>query len=573
MSGKPRILFVTGSEKVALPVPEEFASAFQIIEVESALEALSRLSQEPCMGIFVAASRSQDLQQIEDCLDSEKILEWMPDGVALLDLENRIVWANERFCKWTEFEDVVGENFYRALGTPEILGPDFCPLHTTMGTGVSASSTLKVDENFYCQVHAAPVQEGRQEIQHVVVTLSDVTEEIHQQQKLAAIHRAGTSLADLRPDEVFDMEVADRIELLKSNILHYTQDLLNFDVVEIRLLEQKTGVLSPLMAVGIDAEAAQRALVAETVNNGVTGFVAATGKSYLCENTVEDPLYLEALKGAHSSLTVPLIWHEQVIGTFNVESPEVGAFTENDLQFLEVFSRDVAIALNSLELLAAQQANAAQQSVEAIHSAVALPIDEILNDAVNVMELYIGHEPEVVDRLQKILRNARDIKQVIQKVGRTLAPAEAVPASAKIESRPKLIDRRVLVVDGDETVRNDAHALLERYGCVVETARTGGEAIFMARNCESEMAYHVIIADIHLTDLTGFELFSQLAGILEPARLILMSGFGYDPGHTIVQARKAGLHPKGVLYKPFRLDQLLETVEGILDAQGSVPQT
>ena len=120
----------------------------------------------------------------------------------------------------------------------------------------------------------------------------------------------------------------------------------------------------------------------------------------------------------------------------------------------------------------AQKANAAQQSVEAIHSAVALPVDEILNDAVNVMERYIGHEPEVVASLQKILRNARDIKQVIQKVGRKMAPAEAVPASVKIEPRPKLMDCRVLVVDGDEDVRNDAHALLERYGCVVETAHT-----------------------------------------------------------------------------------------------------
>ncbi len=40
-------------------------------------------------------------------------------------------------------------------------------------------------------------------------------------------------------------------------------------------------------------EAANRALRADTIGNGVTGFVAATGKSYLCEDTSEDPLYLE----------------------------------------------------------------------------------------------------------------------------------------------------------------------------------------------------------------------------------------------------------------------------------------
>ena len=90
---------------------------------------------------------------------------------------------------------------------------------------------------------------------------------------------------------------------------------------------------------------------------------------------------------------MPLIQHDDVIGTFNVESPSPGAFTESDLQFLEIFSRDVARALTTLELLVAQQANTALASVEAIHGEVALPVDEILNDAVNVMERYIGHEP------------------------------------------------------------------------------------------------------------------------------------------------------------------------------------
>jgi DNA-binding response OmpR family regulator len=46
-----------------------------------------------------------------------------------------------------------------------------------------------------------------------------------------------------------------------------------------------------------------------------------------------------------------------------------------------------------------------------------------------------------------------------------------------------------------------------------------------------------------------------------------MTGFGYDPGHSIVRARQAGL--QAVLYKPFRLDQLLDTVEHIVTSSGS----
>ena len=400
---------------------------------------------------------------------------------------------------------------------------------------------------------------------HLIVTVRDVTHEVQQQQKLAAIHQAGMELADLTPEELFHMPVKDRIELLKSNIIHFTKDLLHFEVAEIRLLDPKTNRLEPLLAVGMMTEAANRVLYALPQDNGVTGFVAATGKSYLCEDTTEDPLYLEGVRGAKSSLTVPLLRHDEVIGTFNVESIEPRAFSESDLQFLEIFSRDVAAALNTLELLVAEKASTAAESVEAIHSAVALPVDEILNEAVNVMERYIGHEPEVVERLQRILRNARDIKQVIQKVGQKMAPAQAHPPAMQVEERPVLRGRRVLVVDADENVRSAAHALLDRYGCTVETAHDGAEAVCMVRAL-LDVPYDVIIADIRLPDMNGYELMLKLQEVMDPVPLVLMTGFGYDPGHSIVNARKAGLPAWAILYKPFRLDQLLNAVEHIIEA-------
>jgi CheY-like chemotaxis protein len=259
--------------------------------------------------------------------------------------------------------------------------------------------------------------------------------------------------------------------------------------------------------------------------------------------------------------------HEQVIGTFNVESPEPGGFTDTDLQFLEIFSRDVAAALNTLELLVAEKASTAAESIEAIHGAVALPVDDILNDAVNVMERYIGHDAEVVERLQRILRNARDIKQVIQKVGEKMAPSSAHVQLRHGERRPSLAGRRILVVDADEQVRAAAHALLERYGCTVETARDGGEAASMVRAVGDE-AYDVIISDIRLPDMSGYQLLLKLQEILETVPLVLMTGFGYDPGHSIVKARQAGIEL--VLFKPFRIDQLLDTVERALAAPKAV---
>ena len=184
------------------------------------------------------------------------------------------------------------------------------------------------------------------------------------------------------------------------------------------------------------------------------------------------------------------------------------------------------------------------------------------------MEGYIGHEPGVVSRLQRILKNARDIKQLIHKVGQELAPAEAVPQFAQVPERQLLRRRKLLVVDADEAVRSAAHSLLERFGCIVETAHEGDEAVFMVRNVGNEQGYDVIIADINLPDMSGYDLMLKLKEIVDPTPLVLMKGFGYDPGHAMVKARQAGLHPKAVLYKPFRLDQLLEVCETMVKTYG-----
>ena len=565
MAAKPRILCLCDELDTPQQVPQPLDDEFDVVKVDSPTRALDMLRHEhDFAGLYVLNAELPQSLRLARLLQNEQILEGMPDGVVLLTKDNTILWANERFCRWCDQKSAVGENFYNMLGSPEILGPDFCPFHTALTSGQPSGSTLRCGENKYYQIHAAPLITSTGSPENLIVTIRDVTTEMLQHQKLEAIHRAGIELADLTTEEIFNMHVEDRIELLKSNILHHTQDLLNFDVVEIRLLDQKTSRLVSLLSEGLDDDASQRDLYASPQGNGVTGFVAATGKSYLCEDTGEDPLYLTGFEGAKSSLTVPLIWHDQVIGTFNVESPETGAFTESDLQFLEIFSRDLAVALNTLELLAAQKANTAQESAEAIHSAVALPVDEILNDAVHVMEAYIGHEPEVVERVQRILQNARDIKHVIHKVGQSLAPQEAVPESARSPQRMKLSGRHILVVDVDEGVRTQAHNLLERYGAVVETARNGAEAIYMVRCLRGGAKYDAIISDIRLPSMNGYELLLKLQEIVNPVPLILMTGFGYDPGHSIVKARQAGLPQGAVLYKPFRLDQLLATVENMV---------
>ena len=560
-TSKPRKLICVG-DPATLPaeVPRE-----NVIIVDTSVAVVDELKEPSIDGVWIARDQLPQISELRGLAQSGIMLRDMPEGVALLDADIRVLWANDRLIEWagTLEDSVAGQNFYELLSNPEVMGPDFCPFHTALATSEESTSTLHGDGNRYYQVHAAPIVQSNHSRQ-LVVTVSDITDEILQQQKLAAIHQAGRELADLRPSEIFMMEVDDRIDLLKENIRHYLSDLLNFEVIEIRLLEHATGNLVPLLSVEIDQDASNRQLFAHPQGNGITGYVAASGMSYVCHDVENDPLFIPGANSSRSSLTAPLILHDQVLGTINVESPEPAAFTDSDLQFLEIFARDVAFALNTLELLVAQKANTAQQSCDAIHSAVAMPVDEILNDAVNVMEGYIGHSPEVVDRLRRILHNARDIKQTIQQIGQKMTPLEAVPAGVQSPQHAALRGKRILVVDADGQVREDAHQLLERYGCVVETAQKGAEAVLMVRSSGDLSGYDVIISDIRLPDFSGYQLMLRLGDIIHRVPMVLMTGFGYDPGHSIVKARQNGLHAKCVLFKPFRLDQMIDVVKTIL---------
>lgn len=547
MAERPRILVFEGPGGSAETLLQAGPAGWDQVRVHSLREALGLLQAQPFAGLFADYQDPAIRQRLTHLLQSDSILQALNEGVALVDPQLRVTWANATFEKWCG-GPVGGRGFYEALGSPETLGPDYSPFYTALG-GQTVSTCLHCRDNRYLELHVAPVGDPSGPVRQLLALCRDITAEAQQQQKLDALHRAGRDLAGLDPDQLAEMSIAERIELLKQNIRRYTHDLLHYDVVEIRLLDRQTGRLEPLLQEGMGSEASQRVLYARSAGQGVTGFVAATGKSYLCPDTAVDPLYIEGAPGARSSLTVPLIFQDQVIGTFNVESPKLNAFGEDDQQFAEIFSRELAGALHTLELLTAEKRSTANQSIEAISREVALPVDEILAAAVALLDQEEKLCPETEAKLRQILASARLIRECIQKVGQNL-----VPGGPDGQVAPRLKGLRVLVADSDERVRRSAHSLLGRFGCTVETARDGREAVAMARVC----TYDAILADIRLPDLSGYDVFRRLREAQPQARVILMTAFGYDPSHSIVKARQEGL--RFVLFKPFRPAQLLDAL-------------
>ncbi len=103
-------------------------------------------------------------------------------------------------------------------------------------------------------------------------------------------------------------------------------------------------------------------------------------------------------------------------------------------------------------------------------------------------------------------------------------------------------------------MRSTIQTILHKFHVSVVVATNGAEAIV---EIEKD-TFDLIISDIKMPDKTGYDVFAAARRKSASLPVILMTGFGYDPNHSIVRASQEGL--QAVLFKPFKVDQLLAEV-------------
>jgi CheY-like chemotaxis protein/PAS domain-containing protein len=505
--------------------------------------------------LIVDKAESDLMSDIQVC--AMGLFSALPDGVVLLDESFTILWHNSTFRNILKAEGtLVGQSLQDVIRPTD--GTDLRRIAVPTTHGEAASHNVRREDRCSLGLRLArtSIALPGTDRHALILTVRDVSKQMLEKQKQDAIYRAGLEMGNLAPDEVTAMTHDERVSLLKDQILQLTQEILGYDTFEIRLLNCETHELMPLLEFGMDPEAARRRLYAAESGNGVTGFVAFSNRSYLCADTKNDRLYICGAADARSSLTVPLTIRDSVLGTFNVESPGTLSFNQKDLDFLTLFGRVVASSLNQLQLLAAEKVTAATENSDRLRREVAEPSDEILNACTWILERYIGHDPDVCERLHLITDR---IRKISVNVGSVIpAPESTVVMGPSVINRPPrkaLQGKRVLVVDQDATAREDAHNLLGQMGCEVEAVQNATAACAMLRNYH----YDVVLTDIRLSDANGYECFRKLREINSHVPIIMMTAFGYDASHSIVKARQEGL--KAVLYKPFRRAQMLDEVE------------
>ena len=113
---------------------------------------------------------------------------------------------------------------------------------------------------------------------------------------------------------------------------------------------------------------------------------------------------------------------------------------------------------------------------------------------------------------------------------------------------------RVLVIDDNPSLLELTKEVLENHNYNVIVAPNGLSGIFLFKSCFNSIS--LVICDIQLPNITGFEVVSELRSIDPVVPILVWSG--HD--EMLEEMSKRG-YP--TLSKPFRLDQLTNLVKSL----------
>ncbi|MEM6856218.1 MAG: GAF domain-containing protein, partial [Planctomycetota bacterium] len=315
-----RVLVFGGSTSQQVPVAELLGDHFEVTVIDSMDEALASLRAEDYHAVFADTG---DFLPLERAMVGEKsslVLNTIGEGVCIVDADGRMSWSNKRMRGFTpETTEHTKRICRQAL---QIFKSQVCNTGETSQRR-SKKFTFQDDESYY-EMICSPVINDEGEVEQVVAVVWDASSGKRLQSKIDAIDASGRELARIQGDAVASKTPAERLKLLQDKIINYSKDLMHFDHFAIRLLDKRTNKLEVVIAEGLPPEALEIDLYAQPEGNGISGYVGATGRSYICHDVEKDPRYVLGLQHSKSSLTVPLMLFDEVIGVYNVESEQVG---------------------------------------------------------------------------------------------------------------------------------------------------------------------------------------------------------------------------------------------------------
>jgi sigma-B regulation protein RsbU (phosphoserine phosphatase) len=137
------------------------------------------------------------------------------------------------------------------------------------------------------------------------------------------------------------------LDALLTRIASLTKRLVDYRTFGILLLDEDAGVLEMKLAVrygkGIEAKHVK-------LGEGLVGWSALHKEPVLVADVSKDPRYINLVEDARSELVIPMLIKDRCVGVFDLESPELDAFTKEHKELLTLLASQAAVAIENARL-------------------------------------------------------------------------------------------------------------------------------------------------------------------------------------------------------------------------------
>jgi signal transduction histidine kinase len=190
------------------------------------------------------------------------------------------------------------------------------------------------------------------------------------------------------------------------------------------------------------------------IDRGIVGRVVRTGQPVLASDVAQDPDYVSAISETRSQLTVPIRREDRVRGVISVESSQLAAFDEDDLNFMTRLADHAAIAIENARLYSdLKRANEAKSEfVSIVSHELKTPMTSIKGYA---DLLFKGAAGEIsgmqrkflrvirsnVDRMNALVSDLLDISRI--ESGRLKLRTRSIPIKAVVDEVVQTMQERI----------------------------------------------------------------------------------------------------------------------------------
>lgn len=137
------------------------------------------------------------------------------------------------------------------------------------------------------------------------------------------------------------------LDALLTRIASLTKRLIDYRTFGILLLDEETDSLEMKLAVRYGRGAESKHL---KLGEGLVGWAALHKEPVLVSDVSKDPRYINMVADARSELVIPMLIKDRCIGVFDLESPELDAFTKEHQELLTLLASQAAVAVDNARL-------------------------------------------------------------------------------------------------------------------------------------------------------------------------------------------------------------------------------